>query len=60
MNTEELKMEYKTIPCEEDDAWLCYANDNEAARRMNAGFGFEEVPEAYDEDECEMPAVLKL
>ena len=41
-------------------AWLCYANDNEAARRMYAGFGFEEVPEAYDEDECEMPAVLKL
>ena len=27
--------------------------------RMYAGFGFKEVPEAYDEDEREMPAVLK-
>jgi len=27
---------------------------------MYAGFGFEEVPEAYDEDDGEMPAVLKL
>ena len=25
-----------------------------------AGFGFKEGPEAYDEDEREMPAVLKL
>ena len=41
-------------------AWLCYANENEVARRMYAGFGFEEVPEAYDEDDGEMPAVLKL
>lgn len=41
-------------------AWLCYANDNEVARRMYAGFGFEEVPEAYDEVDGEMPAVLKL
>ena len=35
-------------------------NENEVARRMYAGFGFEEVPEAYDEDDGEMPAVLKL
>ena len=41
-------------------AWLCYANDNEVARRVYAGFGFEEVPEAYDEDDDAMPAVLKL
>ena len=41
-------------------AWLCYAKDYEVARRMYAGFGFEEVPEAYDEDDGEMPAVLKL
>ena len=41
-------------------AWLCYAKDNEAARRMCAGFGYEEVPEACDGDDGEMPAVLKL
>ena len=41
-------------------AWLCYANDNEIARRMYAEFGFEEVPEAYIENDGEMPAVLKL
>ena len=41
-------------------ARLCCANDNEVARRMYAGSGFEEVPEAYDGEDGEMPAVLKL
>ncbi len=51
----------RSAPCRKAKyAWLCYANDNEAARKMYAGFGFEEVPEAYDEDDGEMPAVLEL
>ena len=51
----------RSAPCRRAKyAWLCYANDNDIARKMYARFGFKEVPEAYDEDDGEMPAVLKL
>ena len=51
----------RSAPCGKAKyAWLCYANNNEVVCKMYAGFGFEEVPEAYDEDTGEMPAILRL
>ena len=51
----------RSAPCREAKyAWLCYNTANTVARKMYASVGFEEVPEAYDEDDDEMPAVLKL
>jgi diamine N-acetyltransferase len=51
----------RSAPCREAKyAWLCYNTDNTVARNMYASAGFEEVPEAYDEEDDEMPAVLKL
>ena len=41
-------------------AWLCYAPENTVARRLYASLGFEEVPEAYNPEDDEILAVLKL
>ena len=41
-------------------AWLCYDPENTVARQLYASLGFEEVPDAYDAEDGEMPAVLKL
>jgi RimJ/RimL family protein N-acetyltransferase len=40
--------------------WLCYGLDNVVARKLYASIGFKEVPEAYLEEDEEMPAVLEL
>ena len=51
----------RSAPCREAKyAWLCYNTANTVARNLYASVGFEEVPEAYDEEDDEMPAVLKL
>ena len=53
----------RTQPCGKAEyAWLSYEPENEVAKKMYAGFGFVEVPEAFDPEEGddEMPAVLKL
>ena len=51
----------RSAPCREAKyAWLSYNTANSVARNMYASAGFEEVPEAYDEEDDEMPAVLKL
>lgn len=51
----------KTGPCRKAEyAWLCYAPENTVARRLYASLGFEEVPEAYNPEDDEILAVLKL
>ena len=51
----------KTGPCRKAEyAWLCYAPENTVARRLYASLGFEEVPEAYNSEDDEILAVLKL
>ena len=51
----------KTGPCRKAEyAWICYAPENTAARRLYASFGFEEVKEAYSSEDDEILAVLKL
>ena len=51
----------KTGPCRKAEyAWLCYAPENTVARRLYASLGFEEVTEAYNTEDDEILAVLKL
>lgn len=51
----------RSAPCRKADyAWLCYAPENKVAKSLYASFGFEEVPEAYDPEDDEILAVLKL
>ena len=51
----------KTGPCREAEyAWLCYDPENTAARKLYASFGFEEIADAYNEEDDEILAVLKL
>ena len=51
----------RTGPCRKAEyAWLCYDPENTAARKLYASFGFEEVPEAYNAEDDEILAVLKL
>ena len=40
--------------------WISYEPENEAARKLYASFGFEEVSEAYSAEDDEILAVLKL
>ena len=48
-------------PCRKAEyAWLCYDPENTAARKLYASFGFEEIPEAYDAEDEEILAALKL
>ncbi|MBR5424551.1 MAG: GNAT family N-acetyltransferase [Clostridia bacterium] len=50
----------RTFPAGEAKyCWLSYEPENEVAKKLYASFGFEELPEQYEEGE-EMPAVLKL
>ncbi len=51
----------KTGPCRKAEyAWICYDPENTVARRLYASLGFEEVTEAYNPEDDEILAVLKL
>ena len=51
----------RSAPCRDAKyAWLCYNTKNIVARNMYTSAGFEEIPDAYDAEDDEMPAVLKL
>ena len=51
----------KSGPCRKAEyAWICYDPENTVARRLYASLGFEEVTEAYNPEDDEILAVLKL
>ena len=51
----------KSGPCRKAEyAWISYSPKNTVASRLYASFGFEEVAEAYNSEDDEILAVLKL